>query len=377
MNGANKDVRRLLALGLMSGTSLDGNDAALIETDGDGHVACGAALTVPYAAALRDRLRGALGGRGGSALEAALTRAHAAAVERLRAAAGPGAGRPDVIGFHGHTLLHQPRRGLSRRIGDGAQLARLTGIEVVDDFRRADLEAGGQGAPLAPVFHAAMSRRLPRPLAVLNLGGVANVTWIGDEDEAALLAFDSGPGNALIDDWVRAHTGSSLDRDGALAAAGHVDESALAALLDDPYFAHPPPKSLDRGDFDTDPVAHLSAADGAATLAAFTARAAARAARHFPAPVRRWVVTGGGRRNKTLMAMLRRTVPGEVVPAEAVGWNGDALEAQAFAYLAVRSLKGLPLSYPGTTGVASAQTGGVRHPPPAGGAPKAGAAPQD
>ena len=353
---------RLLALGLMSGTSLDGIDAALVDTDGGDDVACGAALTVAYAPALRARLRGVLGGRGEVAEVArALTRAHAEVVQRLLADSGHAAGQIDVIGFHGHTVLHQPRRRRTWQIGDGALLARLTGIDVVNDFRRADVAAGGEGAPLAPIFHAAISRGLPRPLAVLNLGGVGNVTWIGGADRA-LVAFDTGPGNALIDDWTLAHTGRPCDRDGALAGAGRVDADALAALLGADYFDRPPPKSLDRDAFDVGALAGMTAADGAATLTAFTARAAASAARHFPAPARRWVVTGGGRRNPTLMAMLADAVGAEVVPAQAVGWDGDALEAQAFAYLAVRSRKGLPLSFPGTTGVAAPQTGGVLHP---------------
>lgn len=356
------DKRRLLALGLMSGTSLDGIDAALVETDGGDLVACGAALTVPYAPGLRERLRRVLGGRGEVApVEAALTRAHAEAVRQLRATAGVRAGDIDVIGFHGHTILHRPWRRRSWQIGDGALLARLAGIDVVNDFRRADVLAGGEGAPLAPVFHAAIGRALPRPLAVLNLGGVGNVTWIGADGDA-LIAFDTGPGNALIDDWARAHTGQACDRDGALAGAGRVDAAALAALMDAAYFARPPPKSLDRDDFDIGALTNLSAADGAATLTAFTARAAALAARHFPAPARRWVVTGGGRRNPVLMAMLVAAAGAEVVPAEAVGWDGDALEAQAFAYLAVRSRRGLPLSFPGTTGVAAPTTGGTLHP---------------
>jgi anhydro-N-acetylmuramic acid kinase len=203
---------------------------------------------------------------------------------------------------------------------------------------------------------------MPRPLAVLNIGGVANVTWIGEAAQA-LLAFDTGPGNALIDDWTRRATGRPYDADGALARAGRVDEGALGALLEAPYFARRPPKSLDRNDFGLDPVARLTGADGAATLAAFSAGAVARAVGHMPAPPKRWIVTGGGRRNPTLMAALRDVLGTEVVAAEVVGWDGDALEAQAFAYLAVRSLKRLPLSFPGTTGVPAPQVGGVLHRP--------------
>jgi anhydro-N-acetylmuramic acid kinase len=349
----------------MSGTSLDGIDAALVETDGRDHVACGPARTVRYEKGLRERLRGVLGGRGEvAAVAAALTRAHARAVRDLLGDAGLAGARVDVIGLHGHTILHAPRQRRTWQIGDGALLARLTGIAVVDDFRGADVAAGGQGAPLAPVFHAALCRAMPRPLAVLNVGGVANVTWIGAEAEP-VIAFDTGPGNALVDDWTRRATGRPFDEDGALARAGRVDGAALAALLEAPYFARRPPKSLDRDDFDLHRVAGLAPADGAATLTAFTAHAVALARRHLPAPPRRWIATGGGRRNPALMAALREALAADVVAAEAVGWDGDALEAQAFGYLAVRSLRHLPLSFPGTTGVPVPQTGGVLHRPPA------------
>lgn len=350
----------VLALGLMSGTSLDGVDAALVETDGETVAATGAAITVPYDPALRERLRGVLGSRQPSAAvaaaEAAMTDAHAQAVEALLRTAGIPPERVAVLGFHGHTILHDPAGGRTWQIGDAARLAARTGIDVAHDFRSADVAAGGEGAPLAPAFHAALARTLPGPLAVLNLGGVGNVTWIAED--APLLAFDTGPGNALIDDWVRRRTGAICDMDGRLAAAGRVGDTALAALLDHPYFGRRPPKSLDRDAFDAAPVEGLSTEDGAATLAAFTVAAVARAVAHLPAPPLRWLVTGGGRRNPTLLAMLQRHLGVPVEPVEAVGWDGDALEAQAFAFLAVRSLRGLPLSYPGTTGVPRPLPGG-------------------
>jgi anhydro-N-acetylmuramic acid kinase len=282
-------------------------------------------------------------------------------VRRLLSESGHAPADIDVIGFHGHTILHQPRRGVTVQIGDGELLAELTGIEVVDDFRSRDVAAGGEGAPFVPLFHAALAAALPRPVAILNVGGVANVTWIGPEGDP--IAFDTGPGNALIDDWTRSRTGRAFDEDGRLAARGRVDETLLAALLRNPYFARRPPKSLDRDDFDLRLLGHLGAEDGAATLTAFTARAAALSVRFLPAKPLRWLVTGGGRKNASLMAMLARDLAADVAPVEAVGWNGDALEAQAFAYLAVRSLKGLPLSLPTTTGVRSPQTGGRRHHP--------------
>jgi anhydro-N-acetylmuramic acid kinase len=348
------------AVGLMSGTSGDGIDAALIETDGEGVVRCGPSLTEPYDPAFRARLRAAFGGWERTpeiaALEAELTRRHADAVARLLAAAGVDATAVDIVGFHGQTLSHDAARGRSWQIGDGSLLAALTGIDVVFDLRSADLEAGGQGAPLVPVYHQALAAGLPRPLAVVNIGGVANVTWL--PEAGSPIAFDTGPGNGPIDDWAARHGGDSCDRDGALAAAGRPDEARLARWLSDPWFRRPAPKSLDRGDFAGLDVGGLSAADGAATLTAFTARSIARAAEHFPAPPVRWLVTGGGRHNPSLMAALAGAVEAPVVPVEAVGWDGDALEAQAFAYLAVRSRRGLPLTFPGTTGVPRPTCGG-------------------
>ncbi|MGH6719095.1 MAG: anhydro-N-acetylmuramic acid kinase, partial [Alphaproteobacteria bacterium] len=259
----------------MSGTSLDGVDAALIATDGERVERRGPALTRPYDADLRARLRAALGGTGDvMALARDLTLVHAEAVAALLAKAGLGHDRVRLIGFHGQTIAHRPAEGITWQIGDPALLAARTGIDVVADFRRADVAAGGQGAPLAPYYHRALARGLERPLAVLNVGGVANLTWIGPDD--AVLAFDTGPGGALIDDWVARHTGAAYDADGALALVGRVHDDRIDAVLARPYFAAPPPKSLDRNAFG-DPAAGLDAADGAATLTALTARAVALA----------------------------------------------------------------------------------------------------
>ncbi len=348
--------RKRRVIGLMSGTSLDGIDAAFIETDGRASVAAGPWLTRPYEPELREALRAVLGGVGPTkAVERRLTEAHAATVTTLiqrHALVGV-----ELIGCHGHTILHRPRERRSWQLGDGALLAQLVGIDVIGDFRAADVASGGEGAPLVPVYHAALGAALERPLAILNIGGVANVTWIGPgEDE--LLAFDTGPGNALIDDWMLAHTGEPIDYDGALAAAGEVDEGLVACFLALPFFARRPPKSLDRDEFAFFRLGGLSAADGAATLSAMTAASAANAARFFPTPARRWLVTGGGRHNPTLMAMLAARLRVPLAPVEAVGWEGDALEAQAFGYLAVRSAEGLPLSFPATTGVPAPVTGG-------------------
>ena len=335
----------------MSGTSLDGIDVAALATDGQRHVSAGPALTVPYPDAFRERLRALLGGVGPladiAAVETELTRLHAEAITRLRERHPEIA--VDLVGLHGHTILHRPAERRTWQIGDGALLAGLTRVDVVADFRSADVAAGGEGAPLAPLYHAARAADRPKPLAILNLGGVGNVTWIGNGD-GDILAFDTGPGNALIDDWVRRHTGGTADVDGVLARAGQASTAHVARFLDHPYFTRLPPKSLDRDDFTSATPESLALADGAATLTEMSAAAVAAAVRHFPAPPREWLVCGGGRRNPALMSALVRLLDAPVQPVEAAGWDGDALEAEAFAYLAVRSVLGLPLSLPSTTG---------------------------
>jgi anhydro-N-acetylmuramic acid kinase len=293
-------------------------------------------------------------------IERELTMLHAEAVKALLRQSGTDESQVVAIGFHGQTILHEPDQGRTWQIGDGALLARQTGIDVVNDFRSRDIAEGGQGAPLVPLYHAALAAGLPRPIAVLNIGGVANVTWIGNGSEE-LLAFDTGPGNALLNDWVQRHLGVPIDRDGALARAGRVRPEVVARFMSHSYFGRPAPKSLDRDAFDAAPVAELSPADGAATLTAFTVAAVVRAALLFPNPVKRWLVTGGGRHNPAMMAGLSDALQAPVAPVESVGWNGDALEAQAFAYLAIRSLDGLPLSLPGTTGVMRPVSGGRLH----------------
>ncbi|MCQ8279300.1 anhydro-N-acetylmuramic acid kinase [Acetobacteraceae bacterium KSS8] len=348
-------MRRVI--GLMSGTSLDGVDAALLETDGVRVGGFGRALTIPYPPRLRADLRDLLDRAadllpddpGLLQLERALTLVHAEAVRAL--------GEPaELIGFHGQTILHRPEEGRTWQIGDAVLLSRETGLPVAFDFRSADVAAGGQGAPLVPVFHAALAAALPRPLAVLNLGGVGNLTFIGGD--GTLLACDTGPGNALLDDWALRHTGVPCDRDGALALAGHVDERILATLMAHPFFRRPAPKSLDRQAFHDalDRIAVLSPENGAATLAAFTA--AAVAATSLPAVPTRWLVCGGGRRNPAIMRALESRLGAPVESVESVGWDGDALEAQCFAFLAERVRLGLPLSFPGTTGVTGSRTGG-------------------
>ncbi len=395
------------AIGLMSGTSLDGVDAALIRTDGHDVAEPLGFVSLAYEAALRDKLRACLGRSDRDAAdireaERLMTAAHVEAVRAL-----PGADGAEVIGFHGQTILHNPRPlikkggsgGVTVQLGDAGLLAAETGIDVVHDFRSADVRAGGQGAPFLPLYHRARAAKLDKPLAVLNIGGVANVTYInnvppplregvrgrvldmaqssniehphdslrnhhpppqggGDYFEGEILAFDTGPGNALLDDFVRERTGRDFDEYGKLAEAGKVAEDILAQWMEHPYFKSKPPKSLDRNAWDVSDVKGLNDADGAATLAAFTARAVIAALDHMPQKPKAWYVTGGGRKNETIMNYLKTHLK-NVAPVEDIGWNGDALEAEGFAYLAVRSLLGLPLSVPGTTGVKTPMTGGV------------------
>jgi anhydro-N-acetylmuramic acid kinase len=355
----------------MSGTSMDGIDAAILDTDGERIAAFGPTRFEPYAADMRARLREALD-RAASmplagplpadieALERELTQAHARAVATLLADAGLAPNQVDVIGFHGQTLIHRPHQRTTLQIGSGPRLAQATAIDVVNDFRAADVRAGGQGAPLVPIYHAALAADRA-PVAVLNIGGVANVTFIGKG--GTLLAFDTGPGNAPIDDWALKHTGQPIDKGGVLAAKGQVNENVLAHLLQHAYFTKPAPKSLDRMDFALDMARNLAAEDGAATLTAFTARAIAKARDHLPQAPQSWIVCGGGRLNPTLMRELRSALAGAtVITAEDAGWRGDFIEAEATAYLALRSLRGLPISFPLTTGAPKPTTGGTLHP---------------
>lgn len=356
-------AKAVWALGAMSGTSLDGVDAAMVLTDGETILEFGETAYRAYSAAERETLRAALGQwPGDPQVEAAaeiVETAHAELLSRFRGA--------DLIGFHGQTLAHDPRGRGTHQAGSGAVLAEVLGTPVVWDFRSSDVRLGGQGAPLAPFYHFACARRMraTQPLAFLNMGGVGNLTWVdprapGPEAPGACLAFDTGPANAPVNDLMQSRRGLPQDDAGALAGSGRPDAAVLEAFLNHPYFLRMPPKSLDRNDFHglLAAVAHLGDADAAATLTAAAARAVARGAEHFPRPVNRLLVSGGGRHNATLMRLLAEALPCAVEPIEAAGLNGDMLEAQAFAYLAVRVQRGLPTSGPGTTGVAGAVGGG-------------------
>ncbi len=363
----------ITALGLMSGTSLDGIDLALVQTDGHAVIHCGAHTTIDYTAEERDILRttlevAALKAVGEAATlkavgniadfqeaEALVTQAHITAVQDFLARQDT---KPTLIGFHGQTILHRPQERLTVQLGDGAALAAACDIDVVGAFRQADIAAGGEGAPLAPLFHAALLPAAKMPAIIVNIGGVANLTYCEGEH---IIAFDTGTGNALIDDWMCAHTTATYDQDGKTAATGTPDMALVNTWLAHPFFSRPPPKSLDRLDFANilDTLTGKSPADGAATLTAFTAHSIAlgikTAIRKKPKQI---ILCGGGRHNTTLRQMLAAQVNIPIVACEEHGWQGNALEAQAFAWLAVRSVKGLPLSLPTTTGVRAPQKGG-------------------
>jgi anhydro-N-acetylmuramic acid kinase len=360
----------LTAIGLMSGTSLDGVDVALIETDGKKVKAFGPSGYRPYTDFERRLLLQALTeavhleareARPGILLEAEriVTTAHAEAIASFKAQNRIASEDIDIVGFHGQTVLHRPAEKMTVQIGDACALARAIRIPVMHDFRAADVAAGGQGAPLVPVYHRALAQSLERegPIVVLNIGGVANVTYI---DGDTLIACDTGPGNALLDDFMNRTTGQRFDTDGRMAAQGTADAAWIAEALKDPFFALPPPKSLDRNDFAKRILRNASPTDGAATLTAFTVSAIARIVPLLPQRPKSWVVAGGGARNHTMMRMLREKLqPARVESADALGWSTDAIEAQAFGFLAARGLKGLPLSYPATTGVPIPMTGGI------------------
>ena len=361
----------LTAVGLMSGTSLDGVDVAMIETDGKRVQAFGPSGYRPYTEPERRLLRQALGeavhlqqreAPPGILREAerVVTVAHAEAVASFTAHNRITFEDIDIVGFHGQTVLHRPAEGMTVQIGDAAALAKAIHIPVMHDFRAADVAAGGQGAPFVPVYHRALAQSLERegPIVVLNIGGVSNITYIDGGD--ILIACDTGPGNALLDDFIYRVTSQPFDCEGRMAAQGVADEAWIARALDHPFFALPPPKSLDRNDFASLVLRDVAPADGAATLTALTTAAIARVVPLLPKRPESWIVAGGGARNLTMMRMLREQLsPVSVEAADALGWSTDSIEAQAFGFLAARGLKGLPLSYPATTGVPIPMTGGV------------------
>ena len=363
------------AIGLMSGTSLDGIDVALLRTDGEAVVERGPFLAQPYDTFFRRRLQGALetakaiGARSErpgdlAEIERELTLRHAEAVRIFLADNRIAASDIDVIGFHGQTVLHRPDAGLTVQLGDGRLLTRETGIDVVYDMRANDMLHGGQGAPLIPVYHAALAAGVSgaagKAVVFVNIGGISNITFIGAGGQ--IVAFDSGPGNTLIDQWVEAHAGIPYDQGGIIASEGRVDPDLAERYLGHAFFTAPTRRSLDRNDFRPPEGADASLEDGARTLAHVTAAAILRSARHLPERPNLYVVCGGGRLNRVIMgdlAALAETAGAKVVTADAVNLDGDSMEAEAWAYLAVRSLRGLPLTFPGTTGVRRPVSGGI------------------
>jgi anhydro-N-acetylmuramic acid kinase len=354
------------AIGVISGTSMDGIDVSIVETDGDAVVRPGPGRTFSYPEDLRHHLQTLIAepSRAQSEpledLDQAVTEAHIGAIRRFMSETGIAPDEVGLVGFHGQTVYHRPEVRFTRQLGVGARVARDLGIDTVSRFRHADVASGGEGAPFVPLYHRALASDLAQPVMILNLGGVGNVTYI---DGDTVIAFDTGPASALLDDFVLRRRGLAFDENGQLAASGVVDEQLVATFMGNPFFDRPAPKSLDRQDFHARAkgVEALSDENGAATLAAFTIESVIAALRHVPRAPQRWLVTGGGRRNAHFMRRLRERLGVSVDPVETVGWDGDFLEAQAFGYLAVRSAQGLPLSLPTTTGVPHPMPGGELH----------------
>ena len=356
-------LENLRAIGLMSGTSGDGIDVAYIESNGSTISYLGNWGTYPYSDDFRKQLKVT---KTTSAnyyeIENKLTLLHSHAVQDFLNSNNLNANEIDLVGFHGHTIHHNPSKSISIQIGDGKHLAELLNITVFYDFRSNDILHGGQGAPLTPIFHSKLAETLEKPVAVLNLGGVANITWIGEGNED-LLAFDSGPGNAMIDDWIFQHDAGVFDAGGQIAASGSANQNVLKELLKHSYFERLPPKSLDRNEFSLRLLKNCNLEDGAATLSAFSVETVKLSQTYFPRPEKSWIVCGGGRHNNYILSKLRDRLKQPVVNAEEIKWRGDAIEAQAFAYLAIRSSLGLPISFPNTTGVKTPLTGGKRADP--------------
>jgi anhydro-N-acetylmuramic acid kinase len=367
----------ICAIGLMSGTSMDGIDLAMLRTDGEHLVERGPSFFVAYDADFRHRIEAALGEakqivrrdeRPGDllALEREITHRHVKAVEAFLQTDAKGWGHPEVLGFHGQTVLHRPHLGLTVQLGDGALLSSLTGLPVVYDMRANDMAHGGQGAPLVPAYHAALARTLPAlfvgkyPMVFVNVGGISNITYVPESGDP--IAFDSGPGNALIDQWVFREGGVPFDAGGAIASEGCVVDTVVHHYLEKPFFEKPGPKSLDRNDFTLAEAEGMELANGARTLAAVSAHAILKSAEHLPEAPKLWIVCGGGRKNPHIVGDLRagaEKAGAEVILAEDAGLDGDATEAEAWAYLAVRAQKGLPLTFPTTTGCKRPVSGGV------------------
>lgn len=379
MRKNNGQRKRFVAIGMMSGTSMDGIDVALIRSNGKSQLECGPSAFFNYEAKFRRRLEKAMDKAAAieqrderpgklAELEEEITERHVAALLAFLEARQLRLSDIDIVGMHGHTVLHRPQAGLTVQLGDGQRLADETGLSVVWDMRANDMALGGQGAPLAPVYHRALARNLPPPfnahwpVAFVNIGGIANISWI--DSNGTIMAFDTGPGNALIDQWVTAHAGIPFDQDGLIASEGQVIEPLAGQIMENDYFRQTTPKSLDRGDFVLPPPDAASLEDGARTFAHVTGATIVQACEHLPHVPKLWVVCGGGRKNKAIMEELQQAATArddgaKVVVAEQAGFDGDMIEAQAWAYLAIRSLRGLNLTWPKTTGATEAASGGI------------------
>ncbi len=366
----------ITAVGMISGTSLDGIDASIIKSDGETVERTGKVFHRPYKREEQELLKEALAearkegrpttdNRLINKAEALVSKLHSAVVNNLLAESRLAHEDIDIVGFHGQTILHGPDEGWTWQIGDGAKLARSLGIPVVNDLRSNDMAHGGEGAPLACIYHhvVASQNDVDYPIAMLNMGGVGNITWIGGPDPEKMLAFDTGPANALLDDLVRRHTDLPYDRGGEISAKGMVDREMVSRWMQNPYFKQPIPKSLDRDEFNVDAVNALPLEDGAATLCAFSVECVRVAEEMCPAPVKHWYVCGGGAHNPVIMSMLSDALDGSVEPVDVLGFEGDYIEAEAFALMAIRKLYDLPNSFPGTTGVSRPVTGGVLNKP--------------
>ncbi|WP_378942837.1 anhydro-N-acetylmuramic acid kinase [Mesorhizobium sp. ANAO-SY3R2] len=371
----------MTAIGLMSGTSMDGIDLAVLRTDGANEIEFGPSMAIAYEAAFRRRIEASMEtakaivrreDRPGDLadLEREITLRHAAAVRDFLRTLPDDWQKPGLIGFHGQTVLHRPHLGVTVQLGDGALLARETGISVVYDMRAADMVHGGQGAPLVPAYHAALARSIAepysgmKPAVFVNVGGISNITYVPETGDP--IAFDTGPGNTLIDQWVSREGGVPYDAGGAIASEGGVVTEVVARYLDNPFFEKSGPKSLDRNDFGLALADGLELADGARTLANVSAEAILKCVEHLPQAPKLWIVCGGGRKNPHIVADLKKGAEragAEVIVAEDAGLDGDVTEAEAWAYLAVRSALGLPLTFPTTTGCRVAVCGGTRAEP--------------
>ena len=361
----NPKPQNINVLGLMSGTSLDGIDAAILQTNGTTIANPGKTLFLPYSKTTRKTLHKLIkttpqhNPKLLAHAEKTITKRHAKTIKKILKHQKI---KPILIGFHGQTIHHNPQSQQTTQIGNPQHLANLTRINVIADFRQNDIKHGGEGAPLAPLYHNALVKRdkIAEPCAIINIGGVANITYI---HKNKILAFDTGPGNALLNDWCLQHTGKPLDQNGKLAAIGEAKEKTITEYLQNPYFQKTPPKSLDRNTFSLTPVQNLSPENGAATLTLLTAKTIAAAQNYLPVEPKQWIITGGGRHNPTLIKILQNTLAKPLKTAEEIGWNGDMMEAQAFAYLAARSLANLPISLPSTTGAPKPLTGGKLYKP--------------